>query len=90
MFTSREVAIKKINWGDNIVEICFGDPFRDDEEWFDINIDAMFTTHDWKKILKKKSHIRIWTIQTSKMMGIEWWNHKLYCFEPVWVVCNDF
>lgn len=90
MFKSKEVIIKKINWEKDYCDICFGDEFRKDEEWFMVDLEAMFTTHNWKNILKKKQYLRIWTFQMTRVMGIEWWHTKEQLYKPVWVAGNDF
>ena len=87
MFSSKLVTVEAIKWhGEDDVDItCELGTFSGAKRK-----DFFCPDENWEKRIKVGSQLKLWTIQYSRIIGIEWRDPKSGLLEHVWVVGNDF
>lgn len=86
MFYPQERTIKsiKINRREKKVEYIFDDK----SEWSSGDISNYWTNNDWAKILKPGLRVKLWTIQVTRVIGIQVLLNDMWT--DAWCVGNDF
>lgn len=87
MFRSEIVKLDSVKWnGEDTAEMVFnGWTF-----WGAKRKDFFGPDTNWEKDLVPGCELRVWTIQFSRVMGIEWWDEEDGEFKGMWAVGNDF
>ena len=86
MFSPQEHRIKsvKINRRERKVEYVFDD----NSEWCSGDISNYWTNNDWAKILKPGLRVTLWTIQLTRVIGLQVFLKAGWT--DAWCVGNDF
>lgn len=86
MFTPYEYTVEKVQWnGEGHVEIRT----TDRGEFSGMNRKDFFNAEeDWESRIVPSAKLRYWTIQFSRVIGVEWWDGNEW--QAIWVKGNDF
>lgn len=86
MFTPREIEIEEIKFnGEDNIHITD----KDGWSWSGMKRKDLFNSDDdWENLLVVGTKLRQWTIQFSRVIGVEYWNGKEW--DALWVQGNDF
>lgn len=87
MFKSEIKIIKEIEFDkENYVKFGFNDMIWQGAK----RKDFFYNECDWQSLLVPGTVLRLWSIQTSRVIGIEFLDENKKEFKNVWVAGNDF
>ena len=85
MFYPQEYIIKSVNFTKD-GRIYF--EFTDKTEWCASYLKDYYPRHNYKRILKPGTKIRLHCVRLSIVVGVEYWNPKFRQWQEIWCICD--